>query len=331
MKDYSPGHGSRRVAENESAIRSYVARISALDGTIEGKRGPWTIKARSLESGPFRVALRKLPDCREGGQRRRGATAVQVLRVRGGHFRPTGGTRPRPDLVRAVLRAALQVLPPAKLPALRRRLAVDFDEVEREVDRRRVAQARADAEAVDAGLEERWDRCLVDRPGDEDLHILVAAEVELPAHLPDDRGEASSSGGRSVEPNPREVRDRLDREQGFRFLVVVRINEGDPRNLGLQILVDRGERLAGSAHDDDEGVRHRSHCGRPEQVGAEWRRNRVESSDRDGALDEWRDSRMHSANSEGEDLFAVRELPDSRRLRRDAARLADHPEQRRLI
>src|SRR5712691_1685039 len=241
MKDSTSGHGSRRVAENESAIRSYVARISALDGTIEGKRGPWTIKARSLESGPFRVAHRKLPNRREGGQRRRRATAVQVLRVRWGHFRPTGGTRPRPDLVRAVVRAALQVLPPAKLPALRRRLAVDFDEVEREVDRRRVAQARADAEAVDAGLEERGDRFLVDGAGDEDLHVLVAAEVELPPHLPDDRGEVASSGGRGVEPNPRQVRDRLDREQGFRLLVVVRVDEGDPGDLGFEILVDRSE------------------------------------------------------------------------------------------
>src|SRR2546426_893682 len=42
-------------------------------------------------------------------------------------------------------------------------------------------------------------------------------------------------------------------------------------------------------------------------------------------------SRMHATDAEREDLLSVRELSDPRRLRRDAARLTDHPEDRRLV
>src|SRR5207248_5096473 len=112
-----------------------------------------------------------------------GPTVVQIPDVGGDRLRAAHRTRPRPDLVGPVLRAALQILAAAELAPLGRRLALDLHDVHREVDRRRVAQARANAESVDARLDQRRDRLLVDGTGHENLHVLVAAKVMFLAGL----------------------------------------------------------------------------------------------------------------------------------------------------
>src|SRR6266702_4291765 len=316
------GGSARRRTTTRFDRTSRACRPS--NGASKRKSGPREIKALSgSERHPLRLVQRALADFREGRQRRSRAPPIQVPNVCRRHLRA--------DLVRAVFRTPLQVLPTAELPALRGRRAIDLDDVHREVDCRGVAQARADAESVRARLEQSRNRLLVDPPGDEDLDVLVTSQVELPSDLADDRREIPPAGRRRIEPHAREVGDRLDRHERLRLLVVVRVHERDPRDLRLEILVDRRERLPRATHDDDEGVGHRAHRGRSEEFGAERRRDGVEAADVHAALDERRDPRVHASHPEREDLLAPRGLADPRRLRRDATRLADHPEDGRLV
>src|SRR2546428_39530 len=144
---------------------------------------------------------------------------VQVLGVRRGHLGAARRTRPRAHLVRAVFRAALKVFAAAELAPFRRRLAIDLDEVQGEINGRSIAQTRAHAEAIDAGFEESGNRLLVHGPRHEDLHVLVAAEIQLPTDFADDRGEVAAARGRRVESDAREdllsVRELPD-PRGFR-------------------------------------------------------------------------------------------------------------------
>src|SRR6266511_1708606 len=321
------GHGRVLEAAYDDAIRSYVSRTEAFDCRIKRKSGRREIKTPSgFGRYPLRLLQRALADFREGRQRPGRAPAIQVPNVCRRHLRAADGARLRGDLVRAVFRTPLQVFPTAELPALRGRRAIDLDDVHREIDRWGVAEARADAESVRARLEQGRYRLLVDPSGDEDLDVLVTSQVELPSDLADDRREIPPTGGRRIEPHAREVGDRLDGHERFRLLVVVRVHQRDPRDLRLEVLVDRRERLPRATHHDDEGVGHRAHRGRSEEFGAERRRDRVEAADVHAALDERRDPRVHASHPEREDLLAPRGLADPRRLRRDAARLADHPE-----
>src|SRR5256712_1289489 len=256
---------------------------------------------------------------------------IHVMSVRRGHLGAAHRTRPHAHLVGAVFRAAMKVFAAAELAPLRRGLAIDLDEVQGKIDRRGVAQPRAHAEAIDAGLEESGNRFLVHGARHENLHVRVAAEVQLPTDFSDDRGEVAAARGRRVESDAREVRNRFDGHQRLRLLVVVCVDEGDARNLRFEILVDRRECFSRSAHHNDEGVGHRADRGDTEEVGAQGRRDRVEPADRDGTFDERRDPGMHATDAERQNLLSVRELSDPRRFRRDAARLTDHPEDRRLV
>src|SRR5512136_1515883 len=174
--------GSEREAAKGSAMRSYVARTRALvTAAIERTGARRTIKGSSgLERGPVDLGDHAASDFLERGQRFLGLAAVQVLDVHGLHPCTAGRTLANTDLVRAILGAAEGFLPRTELPALGHRPALDLDDVAREVDRRGVAQRGADAEAVRSGGQEGGDRLLVDIPGDVDLHVLVAADVELP-------------------------------------------------------------------------------------------------------------------------------------------------------
>src|SRR5207237_8588052 len=96
--------------------------------------------------------------------------------------------------------ATLEILPSAELPTFGCGLSFHLDDVHGKIDRRGVAQARAHTEPVSARLRERGDRSLVHRAGHEDLYVLVATEVELPAALPPDRREVAAAGGRCSEP-----------------------------------------------------------------------------------------------------------------------------------
>src|SRR3989440_6363213 len=313
-------------------MRSYVVRTSALDRPIVGTRRYLRIKSRSGPEGRAMNLLgRVAPDVIERRERSDRPAAIQVLREGGRHLRAAHRARANADLVGAVLRATLEILPSAELPAFGCGLSFHLDDVHRKIDRRGVAQARAHTEPVSARLRERGDRSLVQRAGHKDLYVLVAAEVELPADLPHDRMEVAAAGGRGVEAPSREIRDRLHGEESFRFFVVVRVDQGDARDLRLEVFVDRRERLPRTAHHDHQGVGHCPHRGRPEQFGSKRRRDRVDSGDVHGSLDEGRDPRMHAPDPEGEDLLVSRELPDPGGLRGDAARLTDHPENRSFV
>src|SRR2546421_1182713 len=313
-------------------MRSYVVRTSALDRPIVGTRRYLRIKSRSGPEGRAMNLLgRVAPDVIERRERSDRPAAIQVLREGGRHLRAAHRARANADLVGPVLRATLEILPSAELPAFGCGLSFHLDDVHRKIDRRGVAQARAHTEPVSARLRERGDRSLVYRAGYEDLYVLVAAEVELPADLPHDRSEVAAAGGRRIESHSGKIRDRLHGEESFRLFVVVCVDKGDARNLRLKVFVDRRERLPRTAHHDYQGVGHRPHRGRSEQFGSERRRNRVDSGDVHGSLDEGRDPRMHAPDPEGEDLLVPRELPDSGGFRGDATRLTQHPEDRSFV
>src|SRR5947208_7892703 len=332
MKSTTSGHGSTRAWAYDSAIRSYVVRTSALDRPIPGTRRYLRIKSRSgPEGGATNLLGRTAPDVIERRERSDRPAAIQVLREGGRHFRAARRARPNADLVGAVLRATLEILPSAELPAFGCGLSFHLDDVHRKIDRRGVAQARADTGPVSSRLRERGDRSLVHRAGHEDLYVLVAAEVELPADLPHDRGEVAAARGRRIESHSGEIWDRFHGEESFRLFVVVGVDQGDARDLRLEVFVDRRERLPRTAHHDYQGVGHRPHRGRSEQFGSERRRDRVDSGDVHGSLDEGRDPGVHAPNPEGEDLLVSRELPDPGGLRGDATRLTDHPEDRSFV
>src|SRR5207244_13002699 len=114
-----------------------------------------------------------------------------------------------------------------------------------------------------ARLRERGDGSLVHRAGHEDLYVLVAAEVELPADLPHDRREVAAAGGRCIESHSREIWDRLDGEESFRLFVVVRVDECDARNLRLAVSVERRDGLPRPAPDEYQWVRTWTPCWPP--------------------------------------------------------------------
>src|SRR5437660_8474953 len=149
---------------------------------MPGTRRYLRIKPRSgLEGRAMNLLGGAAPDVIERRERSDRPAAIQVLREGGHHLRVAHWARPNADPVGAVLRATLEILPSAELPAFGRRLSFHLDDVHGKIDRRGVAQARAHAEPISARLRERGDRSLVHRAGHEDLYILVAAEVELPA------------------------------------------------------------------------------------------------------------------------------------------------------
>src|SRR5439155_5876540 len=169
--------------------RSHGSRLSF--GPFERRRWECAIKSR-----PFTTRARPAPS--------------RVALALGSRQGPAKGRSPAPDPDTACMpgpssfrtrdtsaprfrtyhpSAALEVLATAELAPLRRGLAIDLDKVQREVNRRSVAQARANAEAVDACLQECGYRLLVHGARRENLHVLVAAEVQFPTHFADNRGE----------------------------------------------------------------------------------------------------------------------------------------------
>src|SRR5437660_9894270 len=160
---------------------------------MPGTRRCLRIKSRS---GPEGRAMNLLggaaSDVIERRERSDHPAAIQVLREGGRHLRAARRARPNADLVAAVLRATLEVLPSAELPAFGRGLSFHLDDVHGKIDRRGVAQARADTEPISARLRERGDRSLVHRAGYGDQYVLVAAEAELPAHRPPARADVAA-------------------------------------------------------------------------------------------------------------------------------------------
>src|SRR5438445_12529262 len=184
MKSTTSGHGSTFAWAQDSAIRSYVVRTSALDRPMSRTRRYLRIKSRS---GPEGRAMNLLggaaSDVIERRERSDHPPAIQILREGGRHLRAAHRARANADLVGAVLRATLEILPSAELPTFGCGLSFHLDDVHGKIDRRGVAQARAHTEPVSARLRERGDRFLVHRAGYEHLSVLVAAEVALTSDL----------------------------------------------------------------------------------------------------------------------------------------------------
>src|SRR5881628_525714 len=90
------------------------------------------------------------------------------------------------------------------LTALGLGLALDFDDVEGEVEHRSVGDRRPDPVAVGDWIQGH-DLVLVDATGGEDLHVVVPAQVELPAHLFEDPIEVTAARRRRVEPDRIEI------------------------------------------------------------------------------------------------------------------------------
>src|SRR5437879_12461089 len=148
---------------------------------MPGTRRYLRIKSRSgSERRAMNLLGRAAPDVIERRERSDRPAAIQVLREGGRHLRAARRARPNADLVAAVLRATLEVLPSAELPAFGRGLSFHLDDVHGKFDRRGVAQARADTEPISARLRERGDRSRVHRTGYEDLYVLEAAWSDLP-------------------------------------------------------------------------------------------------------------------------------------------------------
>src|SRR3990170_1785753 len=155
-------HGSFREAAKESAIRSYVPRISPFVGTRSlGRGSARAMPASILERRPLEAVDDSSPDFLRIGKVADEPTPVEIQHVGSFHSSVAHGTCPYADFERPVLRAAQELLPSAELPALRNGLPADLDDVEREIDRRRVAEGRPHAEPVHAGLQEDGDRRLI--------------------------------------------------------------------------------------------------------------------------------------------------------------------------
>src|SRR5205823_1181061 len=121
-----------------------------------------------------------------------------------------------------------QVLAPGELAPLGPGLAIDLDDVEGEVDHRRVRDGGPDP----VGIGERVqleDATLVDAPRDEDLHVGEAALVQLPPNLPDDRREVPPAAGRRVQADGGEMPSQGERG-GHRseLLILERVDERHP-------------------------------------------------------------------------------------------------------
>src|SRR6266567_4228114 len=111
------GHGRVLEAAYDDAIRSYVSRVDAFDRCIKQRSRRREIKALSgFERYPLRLVQRALADFREGRQRPGRAPPIQVPNVCRRHLRAADRTCLRGDLVRAVFRTPLQVLPTVNFP-----------------------------------------------------------------------------------------------------------------------------------------------------------------------------------------------------------------------
>src|SRR3989304_3207754 len=146
----------------------------------------WPCSARTAAWRPFpppraaELPKSVLPDRVGARHVRGGPPAVEVLHEGGPHPPAARGAPPRADLERPALRAPLEVLSAAELPALPGGLPLPLHDVHREVHGGGVRQGRADAEPVRARGREGGDRCLVEPAAPADLRVLVAPHVELP-------------------------------------------------------------------------------------------------------------------------------------------------------
>src|SRR5207249_2902782 len=103
--------------------------------------------------------------------------------------------------------AAKHVLRSRPLAALRHGPSLDLHDVEREVEHGRVGNRRPDAVGIDHGVEMQ-DLVLVHSARRDDLHVAIAADIELPPHFLDDAEEVAAPGRRRIEADGVEITRR---------------------------------------------------------------------------------------------------------------------------
>src|SRR5258706_3700218 len=136
--------------------------------------------------------------------------------------------------------------------ALRDRATVDLLDVAGEVDRRGAADVRSDRVGIDRrlGIAEEPNALRVEAAGHDDLHVVVAGLVEAGPDLVDEIGRDPAPFARRVEPDAIEpVAEGLrDAECLFR-LVLERVHEHEPGDIGLHIAIEGFGRGDGVAED----------------------------------------------------------------------------------
>ena len=84
------------------------------------------------------------------------------------------------------------------------------------------------------------DLVLVHPAGGDDLHVVEAAKIELPPHLLDDAEEVAPTRRRRVEADGVEIAaEGLGDAEGLELLVLQRVDQRHPADLGVDHLVER--------------------------------------------------------------------------------------------
>jgi len=205
----------------------------------------------------------------------------------------------------------IDLLYAAPLPPLRIRPAFDLNDIQREVDHRRVCYRAPDAEGVD-DVAVGHDILARQTPREEDLHVRVAVDVELPAHLLDDRPHIPPPGPRRIQPDRRRpARRRPDR---LDLLVGEGIAEHDPRHLRARLPHKRPPGILRLRVAHHKRVRHRARERDPRRGTGVARR--VHPADPGRPLDHCGDRRVLAPRAEREDRTVPCSEPDVRRSRR---------------
>src|SRR5438093_1730870 len=242
--------------------------------------------------------------------------------------RPPAG-RQHNRLARAA--APVHVLGARPLAPLGRGLPLDLHDVQGEVEHRRVGDRGADAVAVGDRIQ-RENLVLVDAAGGENLDVVVAAQVELPANLFDNAVKVAATRRRRVQADGVEIlTEGLGDTDRLELLVLQRVDERDTANLRVDDRIEGPQGLHRVADHEDERVRDRPHGIGLDQLGGLRHRDAVTSTDERVALDHRRQRRVHAPRPEGDHLALARRLLAARRLCGDARRLAEEAEQRRLV
>src|SRR6266571_1235918 len=237
----------------------------------------------------------------------------------------------RPMAKRGKWSGAKDVLRSRPLAALRHGPSLDLHDVEREVEHGRVGNRRPDAVGIDHGVEMQ-DLVLVHSARRDDLHVAIAADIELPPHFLDDAEEVAAPGRRRIEADGVEIApEGLGNADGLELLVLQRVDEGHPADLGVDDLVERAERLHRVTDHQHQRVRDRPHRIGVDELGRLGHGHAVAAADEGVALDHGRDGRMHAAGAERDHLPLTRRLLAAGRLGGDAGGLADQAEQGRLV
>src|SRR5215212_9329282 len=188
----------------------------------------------------------------------------------------------------------------AALAAFRAVLAVHLDDVQGVVDHGGVGDGAADAVGV-ADRVEVEDALDVYAAGGEDLDVLEAVAVELPAGLQDEVPEVAAAVTGGIEPDSVDrVRDGSGGQERPELLVVEGVYEDRARDVFSDHLVEGAGGFRGRAQDEDEGVGDGAGRGDPQPFGGEFDGDPVAATEVSSPLYHGRDRGVHPARPEGD-------------------------------